>query len=223
MDAGSAPNSSENFALVCPKRAEQQGPVPIRRINSKPSRGTLVQTFGFSTFVQRAHGFSTSMSSTLTYSVKMDSLGGAPGEVLKRLPAMAAAFRAKGWYVQLIIEDAETMHEIILEQAEEQHKNDQKQKGTKERFDPSVFEPLPEGSRYVTEISIAPPWLRAAYSKLAPVSMSDFAHCKPTRTSMFGGITGGKIFQGGNMEVVDGVYTRWFGNEDEYACVSLTS
>ena len=64
------------------------------------------------------------------------------------------------------------MHEIILDQAEEQHKNDQKQKGTKERFDPSVFEPLPEGSRYVTEISIA------------PVSMSDFAHCKPTRTSM---------------------------------------
>jgi hypothetical protein len=43
----------------------------------------------------------------------MDSRGGAPGEVLKRLPAMAAAFRAKGWYVQLIIEDAETMHEII--------------------------------------------------------------------------------------------------------------
>mmetsp|Transcript_16338 Transcript_16338/g.49195 ORF Transcript_16338/g.49195 Transcript_16338/m.49195 type:complete len:240 (+) Transcript_16338:168-887(+) len=153
----------------------------------------------------------------------MDSRGGAPGEVLKRLlvPAMAAAFRAKGWYVQLIIEDAETMHEIILEQAEEQHKNDQKQKGTKERFDPSVFEPLPEGSRYVTEISIAPPWLRAAYSKLAPVSMSDFAHCKPTRTSMFGGITGGKIFQGGNMEVVDGVYTRWFGNEDEYAWLGL--
>ena len=64
-------------------------------------------------YLQRARSFSTSTSSTLTYLVKMDSRGGAPGEVLKRLPAMAAAFRAKGWYVQLIIEDAETMHEII--------------------------------------------------------------------------------------------------------------
>jgi len=58
------------------------------------------------------------MSSTLTYSVKMDSLGGAPGEVLKRLPAMAAAFRRKGWHCEIITHDAKTMYEIILEQTE---------------------------------------------------------------------------------------------------------
>mmetsp|Transcript_11271 Transcript_11271/g.34020 ORF Transcript_11271/g.34020 Transcript_11271/m.34020 type:complete len:207 (+) Transcript_11271:867-1487(+) len=185
MDAGSAPNSSENFALVCPKRAEQQGPVPIRRINSKPSRGTLVQTFGFSTFVQRAHGFSTSMSSTLTYSVKMDSLGGAPGEVLKRLPAMAAAFRETGWHCEIIIEGSDTMRKIILEQAEQQHKNDQKEKGTKEPFDASIFEGMfPPDKKYVTQVSLAPPWIEAAYPELSPVSMSDFAHCEQTRDSM---------------------------------------
>mmetsp|Transcript_31070 Transcript_31070/g.96110 ORF Transcript_31070/g.96110 Transcript_31070/m.96110 type:complete len:81 (-) Transcript_31070:22-264(-) len=42
---------------------------------------------------------------------------------------MAAAFREKGWHREIImgwhreiiIQDAKTMHEIILEQAEEQH------------------------------------------------------------------------------------------------------
>jgi len=71
----------------------------------------------------------------------------------------------------------------------------------------------------VTEVSIAPPWLQAAYSKLAPVSMSDFAHCEQTKDSMpaaasimyaspytrptgLGESWGGTVLQDANMNVL---------------------
>ena len=147
-------------------------------------RGRLVQS-ALSPYVQRPHSFSTSMSSTLTQAVRMDSHGGPPDEVLKRLPAMAAAFREMGWHCEIIIEGSETMRKIILEQAEQQHKNDQKEKGTKEPFDASIFEGMfPPDKKYVTQVSLAPPWIEAAYPELSPVSMSDFAHCEQTKDSM---------------------------------------
>ena len=143
-------------------------------------RGRLVQA-ALGPYVQRAHNFSTTMSSTLTQAVRMDSHGGPPDEVLKRLPAMAAAFREMGWHCRIIIEGSEAMRKIILEQAEQQHKNDQKEKGTKEPFDASIFEPLPPDKKHVTQVSLAEPWIEAAYPELAPVSMSAFAHCEQTK------------------------------------------
>jgi len=63
------------------------------------------------------------MSSTLTHLVK----------VLKRPPAMAAAFREKGWHCE-ITKDSQTMHKIILNKLSSSTKTtrrNQKEKGTK--------------------------------------------------------------------------------------------
>ena len=147
-------------------------------------RGRLVQV-ALGPYVQRAHNFSTTMSSTLTQAVRMNFRGGQPEEVLKRLPAMAAAYREMGWHCEIIIEGSETMRKIILEQAEQQHKNDQKEKGTKEPFDASIFEGMfPPDKKYVTQVSLAPPCTEAACPELSPVSKSDFAHCEQTKDSM---------------------------------------
>ena len=172
--------SEQSSRVHCLYEAQLQ---PVLVLLGEDIRGRLVQA-ALGPYVQRAHNFSTTMSSTLTQAVRMDFRGGQPEEVLKRLPAMAAAFREMGWHCQIIIEGSETMHKIILEQAEQQHKNDQKEKGTKEPFDASIFEPLPPDKKYVTQVSLAAPWIEAAYPELAPVSMSDFAHCEQTKDSM---------------------------------------
>jgi len=162
------------------------------------------------------------MSSTLIQAVRMDFRGGQPEEVLKRLPAMAAAFREMGWHCEIIIEGAETMRKIILEQAEQQHKNDQKEKGTKEPFDASIFEgTFPPDKKYVTQVSLAPPWIEAAYPELAPVSMSDFAHCEQTKDSMFPGCQASRVAQDSNLGVVDVMHLRLCGNEDEQGWTRL--
>jgi hypothetical protein len=64
----------------------------------------------------------------------------------------------------------------------------------------------------VTQVSLAAPWIEAAYPELAPVSMSAFAHCEQTKDSMFPGCMASRIMQDANMSVVDDVlHTRFCG------------
>jgi len=115
-------------------------------------------------------------------------------------------------HCEIIIEGAETMRKIILEQAEQQHRK-------KELF--NIEGTFPPDKKYVTQVSLAPPWIEAAYPELAPVSMSDFAHCEQTKDSMFPGCQASRVMQDSNLGVVDVMHLRLCGNEDEQGWTRL--